>query len=34
MGSITDLEKYAKENKVPIISKDGLEFIVEIYKRT
>lgn len=32
MGSITDLEKYAKENKVPIISKDGLEFIVEYIK--
>ncbi len=33
MGSIIDLEKYAKENKVPIISKDGLKFIVEYIKK-
>lgn len=33
MGSIINLEKYAKENKVPIISKDGLKFIVEYIKK-
>ena len=29
MGSIEELEKYAKENNVPIIQKDGLNFIVD-----
>ena len=29
MGSIEELEKYAKENNVPIIQKDGLNFIID-----
>ena len=29
MGSIEELEKYAKENNVPIIQKDGLNFMVD-----
>ena len=29
MDSIEELEKYAKENNVPIIQKDGLNFIVD-----
>ena len=32
MGSIEELEKYAKENNVPIIQKDGLNFIVDYIK--
>ena len=32
MGSITSLEKYAKENSVPIIQKDGLNFIIKYIK--
>ena len=28
MGSLIELEKYAKENNVPIIMQDGLEFII------
>ena len=27
MGSIEDLEKYAKENNVPIMQKDGINFL-------
>lgn len=33
MGSLNELEKYAKENNVPIIMKDGLEFIVNYIKK-
>ena len=32
MGRITELEKYAKENKVPIIQQDGLNFIINYIK--
>lgn len=32
MGCITELEKYAKENKVPIIQQDGLNFIINYIK--
>lgn len=32
MGSLTSLEKYAKEKKVPIIQKDGLNFLLKIIK--
>ena len=30
MGSLTSLEKYAKEKKVPIIQKEGLNFLLKI----
>ena len=33
MGSITNLEIYAKENNVPIIQKDGLNFLIEYIKQ-
>ncbi len=33
MGSITNLETYAKENNVPIIQKDGLNFLVDYIKK-
>lgn len=33
MGSITNLEIYAKENNVPIIQKEGLNFLIEYIKR-
>lgn len=33
MGSIKQLEKYAKENNVPIIQKDGLNFLVDYIKK-
>ena len=33
MGSIIKLETYAKENNVPIIRKDGLEFIIDYIKK-
>lgn len=32
MGSLTSLEKYAKEKKVPIIQKEGLNFLLKIIK--
>ena len=32
MGSLDELEKYAKENNVPIIQKDGLNFLIEYIK--
>ena len=32
MGSITSLENYAKENHVPIIQKDGLNFLIKYIK--
>ena len=32
MGSLEELEKYAKENKVPIIQKDGLNFLIKYIK--
>ena len=32
MGSLEDLEKYAKENNVPIIQKEGLNFILNYIK--
>ena len=32
MGSLIELEKYAKENNVPIIMQDGLEFIINYIK--
>lgn len=33
MGSITNLEIYAKENNVPIIQKEGLNFLIEYIKQ-
>lgn len=33
MGSIIKLETYAKENNIPIIRKDGLEFIIDYIKK-
>ena len=32
MGSLIELEKYAQINHVPIIQKDGLEFIINYIK--
>lgn len=32
MGSLEELEKYAKENNVPIIQKDGLNFLIKYIK--
>lgn len=32
MGSLIELEKYAKEHSVPIIQKDGLNFIIDYIK--
>ena len=32
MGSIEELEKYALENNVPIIQKDGLNFLIKYIK--
>lgn len=32
MGSLTDLENYAQENHVPIIQKDGLDFLIRYIK--
>ncbi len=33
MGSITELENYAKIHKIPIIQKEGLEFIINYIKK-
>lgn len=33
MGRITNLEIYAKENNVPIIQKEGLNFLIEYIKK-
>lgn len=33
MGCITNLEIYAKENKVPIIQKEGLNFLIKYIKQ-
>ena len=33
MGSITNLEIYAKENNVPIIQKEGLNFLIKYIKQ-
>lgn len=32
MGSLTNLENYAQENHVPIIQKDGLDFLIRYIK--
>ncbi len=32
MGSLTELEEYAKKENVPIIQKDGLNFLIKIIK--
>ena len=32
MGSLDELEKYAKENNVPIIQKEGLNFLIKYIK--
>ena len=33
MVSILDLEKYAKENNIPIMQKDGIEFLTQYIKK-
>ena len=33
MGSLIELEKYAKKNNVPIIQKDGLDFLLTYIKK-
>lgn len=33
MGSLIELENYAKENNIPIIQKPGIEFIKEVIKK-
>ena len=32
MGSLEEIEKYAKENNIPIMQKDGIEFLEEYIK--
>lgn len=33
MGSIEEIEKYAKENNIPIMQKDGIEFLIKYIKK-
>ena len=33
MVRILDLEKYAKENNIPIMQKDGIDFMCEYIKK-
>ena len=32
MGSIEEIEKYAKENNIPIMQKDGIKFLEDYIK--
>ena len=32
MGSLEEIEKYAKDNNIPIMQKDGIKFLEEYIK--